>query len=113
MVPASLYASAMRVELILIAAALLSAAAPGSAAAQTYAAADIQYGARLYGEQCTVCHGATGDVVAGVDLRANRFKRASTDNELRNVITNGVTGTASSNCPASERAVARRAEAWA
>lgn len=61
--------------------------------AQTYAPADIQYGARLFGQQCTVCHGATGDVVAGVDLRANRFKRSSTDNDLRTVISTGVEGT--------------------
>lgn len=83
----------MRFELIFATAALLSAGAAASVAAQTYPAADIQYGARLYAEQCTVCHGSTGDVVAGVDLRANRFKQASTDNELRNVIANGVTGT--------------------
>ena len=61
--------------------------------AQNYAPADIQYGARLFGQQCTVCHGATGDVVAGVDLRANRFKRSSTDNDLRTVISTGVEGT--------------------
>lgn len=69
------------------------AAAPASLMAQTYAPADIQYGARLYGQQCTVCHGATGEGVAGVDLRANRFKRSSTDNDLRGVLTNGVEGT--------------------
>jgi putative heme-binding domain-containing protein len=71
----------------------LVACAPASVHAQTYAPADIQYGARLYGQQCTVCHGATGDTVAGVDLRANRFKRSSTDNDLRTVISNGVEGT--------------------
>ena len=61
--------------------------------AQTYAPADIQYGAKLFGEQCTVCHGGTGDAVTGVDIRANRFKHSTTDGDLRGVITNGVQGT--------------------
>lgn len=84
----------MQLRRFLILAGWLVAGAPASLMAQTYAQADIQYGARLYAEQCTLCHGATGDVVAGVDLRANRFKRSTTDNELRNVISNGVPGTA-------------------
>jgi putative heme-binding domain-containing protein len=83
----------MQSQLFRIVAGLLIACAPASVVAQTYAPADVQYGARLYGQQCTVCHGATGDVVAGVDLRANLFKRASTDNDLRNVISSGVQGT--------------------
>lgn len=82
----------------LIGAAVLAALVPGLAHAQTrpteYAAADIQYGARTYGSQCTICHGATGDGVAGIDLANGRFKRASTDADLRQVITAGVTGTA-------------------
>jgi putative heme-binding domain-containing protein len=83
----------MQSKLLLIVAGWLVACAPASLLAQTYAPADVQYGARLYGQQCTVCHGGTGDGVAGVDLRANRFKRSSTDNDLRTVIANGVEGT--------------------
>jgi putative heme-binding domain-containing protein len=59
-----------------------------------YAQADIQYGSRIYAAQCAVCHGANGDVVAGVDLRNGQFRRASNDAELRNVITTGIPGTA-------------------
>ncbi len=59
-----------------------------------YAPADIQYGARIYANQCTACHGENGDVVAGVDLPAGRFKRASSDGDLRSTILNGVPGTA-------------------
>ena len=84
----------MQPKLFLIVAGWLVACAPAALLAQTYPQADVQYGARLYGQQCTVCHGATGDVVVGVDLRANRFKRSSTDNDLRTVISNGVAGTA-------------------
>lgn len=75
----------------LAAAAVL--AASDSFAQATYAPADIQYGAKIFGGQCTVCHGGNGDGVAGVDMKANRFKKASSDYELMEVITNGVTGT--------------------
>jgi cytochrome c oxidase cbb3-type subunit III len=78
---------------LLTVAAFLVAFNPAALWAQTYAPADIQYGAKLFGEQCTVCHGGNGDAVAGVDLRANRFKRSTSDNDLRGVITNGVEGT--------------------
>src|SRR5262245_42034582 len=70
----------MQSKLFFIVAGWLAVSAP--LLAQPYAQADIQYGARLFGQQCTVCHGATGDVVAGVDLRNNRFKRSSSDFDL-------------------------------
>jgi putative heme-binding domain-containing protein len=82
----------MMKPLFLLAAALV-AFTPAPLLAQTYAPADIQFGAKIFGEQCTVCHGNTGDGVAGVDLRANRFKRSTTDNDLRRVISEGVEGT--------------------
>jgi len=83
----------MRLKLLLPLAGFLLASMPASLLAQPYAQADISYGARIYAQQCTVCHGATGDVVAGVDLRNNRFKKAENDFDLRAVILNGVTGT--------------------
>lgn len=54
-----------------------------------YVRADIEYGARLYAEHCFGCHGATGDGVAGVELRSGKFRNAVTDPQLRTVITNG------------------------
>lgn len=73
-------------------AALAFAALPALAAAQdhTYSSADIATGVRLYGAQCQLCHGATGDTVAGVNLRLARFKRAVTDDDLAAVIAQGV-----------------------
>lgn len=59
-----------------------------------YAPADIEYGSRVYAAQCSVCHGATGDTVAGVDLGSGRFRRASTDAELMAIITTGIPETA-------------------
>jgi putative heme-binding domain-containing protein len=54
-----------------------------------YVRADIEYGARLYTEHCSGCHGANGDGVAGVELRTGKFRNAVTDPQLRTVITNG------------------------
>jgi putative heme-binding domain-containing protein len=62
--------------------------------ARQYAPADIQYGSRVYAAQCAVCHGASGNVVAGVDLRSGQLRRASSDAELFEIITTGIPGTA-------------------
>jgi putative heme-binding domain-containing protein len=58
-----------------------------------YSQTDIAYGAQLYAGQCSQCHGPNGDSIAGVDLRSGRFRNASTDQQLRNLITNGIAGT--------------------
>jgi putative heme-binding domain-containing protein len=66
----------------------------GGARAQTqdhqYSAANIQAGARLYAGQCALCHGANGDGIAGVNLPRQQFRRASSDDDIRNTITTGV-----------------------
>ena len=59
-----------------------------------YSQADIQLGARVFTAQCVVCHGATGNLVAGVDLRSGRFNRAGNDSELMQIVTEGIKGTA-------------------
>lgn len=74
--------------------AIVGGRAAAQAPAGAYAPLDIEYGARIYAAQCAVCHGATGDQIAGVDLRSGRLRRAPTDNQLRNVITSGIPGTA-------------------
>jgi cytochrome c oxidase cbb3-type subunit III len=58
-----------------------------------YDRADIEAGQRLYGPQCQVCHGATGDGVPGIDLRLGRFRRVVSDQDLARTITTGVPGT--------------------
>ncbi len=72
--------------------ALLLTVAAATARAQdhTYSSADIATGVRLYGAQCQLCHGATGDTVAGVNLRLGRFRRAVTDDDLAQVLATGV-----------------------
>jgi putative heme-binding domain-containing protein len=54
-----------------------------------YARVDIEHGARLYAEHCDRCHGANGTGVNGVDLRSGKFRNATTDQQLRTVVTNG------------------------
>jgi len=55
-----------------------------------YSALDIERGARLYSGQCALCHGPNGDLIAAVDLRRGRFKRAVTDEDLARVIRGGL-----------------------
>jgi len=54
-----------------------------------YARADIEYGASLYALHCEKCHAENGTGVAGVDLRSGQFKNASSDRDLREVLTEG------------------------
>jgi putative heme-binding domain-containing protein len=58
-----------------------------------YDRADIEAGSRLYAAQCVTCHGPTGDLIAGVDLRRGQFKTVSSDEEIARVIASGKPGT--------------------
>ena len=53
----------------------------------------VESGARLYRASCANCHGLDGTSIGGVDLGHNKFKRASTDDYLANIIINGIPGT--------------------
>jgi putative heme-binding domain-containing protein len=55
-----------------------------------YSTAEIQAGSRLYGAQCALCHGQNGNSVAGVNLPRQQFRRAGSDDDIRNTITTGV-----------------------
>jgi putative heme-binding domain-containing protein len=54
----------------------------------------VQGGATFYRMNCSGCHGPDGNRVPGVDLGHNKFKRASTDQELIQIIRTGIAGTA-------------------
>lgn len=62
--------------------------------AVTYAPADVRYGAQIYAAQCSACHGANGTQIGGVDLGGGQLRRASSDQDLRAVLANGIPGTA-------------------
>jgi putative heme-binding domain-containing protein len=49
----------------------------------------IDTGARLYGAQCSVCHGTNGDLINGVDLRAGKFLTVRTDEDLMRLLATG------------------------
>jgi len=72
---------------------LLLFACPALFAQQGYSPADIEAGKQLYRVNCTHCHGPNGDGVSGVDLGHGTFKRASTDNELVAIMTQGIMNT--------------------
>src|SRR5690348_1435230 len=71
-----------------------AAPAPEPDHAGQYPAADIAMGAKVYTANCANCHGPTGTGVANVDLRRGPLPRAGTDTALRNVISNGIPGSA-------------------
>lgn len=55
-----------------------------------YTTEAIQAGSRVYTSECALCHGTNGDDVDGVDLRLGQFRRARSDDDIRRVITTGV-----------------------
>jgi cytochrome c oxidase cbb3-type subunit 3 len=56
--------------------------------------ADIERGGQTFLSTCAVCHGADGDTIAGVNLASGTFRHATTDQELVDIIRNGIPGTA-------------------
>jgi cytochrome c oxidase cbb3-type subunit 3 len=72
-------------SLILIAGALY--------AQHSYTPADVEDGGKLFRGNCVGCHGAEGNLVPGVDLGHGKFRRASTDDDLVNLIRTGIPGT--------------------
>ncbi len=77
------------------AALALILAIPGSfSAAQElgdhqYTSEAIQTGLRIYNRECALCHGPQGDLVSGINLRRGEFRTASSDADLRAVISEG------------------------
>jgi putative heme-binding domain-containing protein len=55
---------------------------------------DVEDGGRLYRANCSICHGAQGDGIAGIDLGHGKFRRAKTDDDIASIIRTGIPGTA-------------------
>src|SRR5215831_5155018 len=72
---------------------LLLGAVVVAAQEHSYTQADIENGARLYQSSCAGCHGPSGDMVPGIELRRGRFRRATTDTEIIRIIQAGIPGT--------------------
>ena len=64
-----------------------------SPGAQHNTATDIEDGGRVFGNTCANCHGPDGDQVAGIDLGRGQFRRPLSDQDLSQIIRNGIPGT--------------------
>ena len=78
---------------VLVLLAALLAGGPVAARPQHDTAADIEDGGRVFRNTCANCHGPDGDEVAGIDLGRGQFRRAMTDQDLVQIIRNGIPGT--------------------
>lgn len=54
-----------------------------------YSSEAIQAGSRVYVQQCALCHGPQGETVDGINLRRGQFRTATSDDDLRRVISQG------------------------
>lgn len=55
----------------------------------TYTAEAIEGGNRIYSRECALCHGPQGDLVDGINLRTGIFKTVQSDDDIRQVVTQG------------------------
>ena len=56
--------------------------------------ADIEEGARYFGNFCAQCHGPDGNAMPGADLTRPVLRRASTDDQIASIMLDGIPGTA-------------------
>jgi putative heme-binding domain-containing protein len=89
--------SIMRLPVLFVSGLSLFLANPSDGSAQStsdhqYTSADIEAGSRVYTAECALCHGPNGDEVDGVDLQRGQFRNARSDDDLRDVITAGLSG---------------------
>ena len=76
--------------LVACCAVVLGMSAIAQAQDHQYSTTEIQAGSRLYGAQRALCHGNNGDGISGVNLPRQQFRRASSDDDIKNTITTGV-----------------------
>ena len=73
--------------------ALVAPSLTPPAFAQHETAADLLDGERAYQASCANCHGANGDLVAGIDFGRGQFRRPMTDEDLVRIIRSGIPNT--------------------
>lgn len=69
-------------------------AAGGLLAQRQYTPADIEQGGRLFGQSCAGCHGPDGNQVPGSDLGRLKLRHATSDEQIVQIIRQGIPGTA-------------------
>jgi putative heme-binding domain-containing protein len=73
-----------------LSAVFVSVAAGLVNAQHNFTPADIQDGRQAYSGNCVVCHGADGDLISGIDLGHGKFKRATSDEQLVDIVLKGI-----------------------
>jgi len=63
-------------------------------AQHTFTPADIEEGGRLFRSNCVGCHGPEGNMVDGVDLGHGKFRHATSEEGLIDIVLTGIPGTA-------------------
>ena len=58
-----------------------------------YTPTEVEIGKGVYLNNCVYCHGPDGDQIPGIDFSHGRFKRVKTDEDLENIVRNGIEGT--------------------
>ncbi len=82
------------------------------AEAQHATAFDIEDGGRAYENVCANCHGPDGDLIAGIDLGRGIFRRPLSDDQIVEIIINGIENTPMPATPGMDEAQAREIVAW-
>jgi putative heme-binding domain-containing protein len=72
----------------------ISGASRAQDSSHGFTTADIERGSQVFLLSCASCHGANGDAVANVNLASGSFRRATTDQDLVNLIRRGIPGAA-------------------
>lgn len=72
---------------------LALAASPLLVAQQIHISGESEDGKRLFVANCASCHGPDGDAIAGVDFGHGKFRRASSDRDVLEIVKAGIQGT--------------------
>lgn len=80
----------------------------GSAGAQHATPFDLQDGARAFEDTCANCHGPDGNLIEGIDLGRGIFRRPLTDDDIVDIILNGIPDTPMPATPGMSEEQARR-----
>jgi putative heme-binding domain-containing protein len=73
---------------------ILATVTTGALAQHEYTASEVEVGRQQYAANCMRCHGPDGDMIANADIGHGKFRRASADDQLVQIIRNGIPNTA-------------------
>src|SRR6266436_7967449 len=71
---------------------LALAGSPLLVARQNHPGGESEDGKRLFIANCAPCHGPDGDAIAGIDFGHGKFRRASSDQDVLEIVRGGIPG---------------------